>query len=163
MSLPRILTSRPALCAADLLLAVLTVAGLVEAAGLLGNGVDDFSRVEAILDGIGVIFVSYGVALEERETLMRFFKLYPGLQTPLEEAVDRLCHHYGLFILLMGLLMEVAAEVVQIPNRLFGFPRVEELVFSLGLLSGVFACGLLLRHAWLLRGLSGEVVSEQDA
>ena len=87
MKLAKILTSRLSLCIINGLILTITLTSLYETTKLLFNRTNDFNQIEEILDGIGTIFVAYGVALEERDSLMRFFKLYPQFCNKVEKAV----------------------------------------------------------------------------
>ena len=94
--------------------------------------------------------MAYGVALEERDSLMKFFKLYPRYWTEVEEATDHFSHFYGLCILLLGLFMEVSVEVVKIPNTILNTEGIEGVVFGVGFLFLILASVLLLRLSYVL-------------
>lgn len=144
----RNLTSPTAINLVNLFLILLLLHGISE---VLGN----FSRVaqmqhgmEEILEGLGTILVALGVALEERETLMKFIGVYPAGLTPVQACVDHHCHGYGLLLLLVGLLVEVAVYVIRMPN-------LNTVDFDPALLlAGTAFCALgvvlLARLTWLL-------------
>jgi len=144
------LTSRTAIGLFNILILLLLVQGVLE---VLMNF--EFVReppvqhgMEDIVEGLGTILVALGVALEERETLMKFLKLYPEGLTPFQERVDHCCHGYGLILLLVGLLMEVVVYIVKMPNI-----PTDNIAPAL-LLGGTALCVLsilfLLRLTWLL-------------
>jgi len=142
------LTSRTAINVVNLFLLLLLLHGISE---VLSN----FSRVaelqhgmEETLEGLGTILVALGVALEERETLMKFLGVYPAGLTPVQARVDHHCHGYGLLLLLVGLLVEVAVYVIRMPN-------LNTVDFDPALLlAGTAFCALgvvlLARLTWLL-------------
>jgi hypothetical protein len=150
MRIVRILTSRQAICLFNMIILTITMSTLHQASKLLFNLTNDFEQIEGLLDGISVIFVAYGVALEERDSLMKFFKLYPKYWTHVEDATDRYSHFYGLCILLMGLFMEVSVEVVKVPNAILNTEGIEGVVFGIGFLFSILASVLLLRLSYML-------------
>lgn len=142
------LTSRTAINLVNLFLLLLLVHGIYD---VLAH----FSRVEELqhgmeetLEGLGTILVALGVALEERETLMKFLGVYPDGLTPVQACVDHHCHGYGLLLLLVGLLIEVAVYLIRMPD-------IETVDFDPALLlagTGFCVLGVLLlaRLIWLL-------------
>jgi len=150
MRIARILTNRLAICLFNVIILMITMSTLYQAFKLLFNLTNDFDQIEGILDGISVIFVAYGVALEERDSLMKFFELYPKYWTAVEEATDHFSHFYGLCILLLGLFMEVSVEVVKIPNTILNTEGIEWVVFGIGFFFLILASVLLLRLSYVL-------------
>ena len=150
MKIAYIFLHRISIAILNVVLFFITALSLYRAGVLLFNVVEDARELELLLDGVGVILVAYGVALEERETLMKFFKLYPGLQNEREERIDKIYHFYGLWFLLLGLFMEVAVEIVKIPYSLFNIPYIEAFIFGAGSFFSVIAAVFLLRHAFFL-------------
>ncbi len=144
----RNLTSPTAINLVNLFLILLLLHGISE---VLGN----FSRVaqmqhgmEEILEGLGTILVALGVALEERETLMKFIGVYPMGLTPVQARVDHHCHGYGLLLLLVGLLVEVAVYVIRMPN--LNTVDFDPALLLAGTAFCVLGVVLLARLTWLL-------------
>jgi hypothetical protein len=129
---------------------MITMSTLYQASKLLFNLTNDFNEIEELLDGISVIFVAYGVALEERDSLMKFFDLYPKYWTDVEEATDHFSHFYGLCILLLGLFMEVSVELVKIPNTVLNTEGIEGVIFGIGFFFSILTSVLLLRLSYVL-------------
>jgi hypothetical protein len=150
MRIAKIMLSRVAVCVLNGIILMITVSTLYEASKLLFNLTNDFDQIEGLLGGPSAIFVAYGVALEERDYLMQFFKLYPTYWNHAEEATDGFCHFYGLCILLLGLFMEVSVEVVKIPNTVLNTTGIEEVVFGVGFLFSVVTLVLLIRLSYVL-------------
>jgi hypothetical protein len=111
---------------------------------------NDVLPIENLLDGIATIFVAYGVALEERDTLMKFFRLYPRYLDDGQKETDAVCHFYGLSYLLVGLFMEVAIETIKLPHKVFNTVMAEEIVFGIGFVFCLAGGVLLLKNIYLL-------------
>ena len=142
------LTSRQSIAAANILLALLMFQGVWDISGLWNQLDQCQNHMEEILEGLGTILVAFGVALEERETLMKLLGVYPVGLTQLQKQVDHHCHGYGLFLLLLGLFVEVSVYIIRMPD-------LNTLDFDPGLIVAgtllTFYGGLLLlRLAWLL-------------
>ncbi|MFX6861620.1 hypothetical protein ABTH25_19845, partial [Acinetobacter baumannii] len=71
-----------------------------------------------IMEGLGVIYIGYGVVVEERASIFEAVGLYPALRTDAQEIVDHICHAYGLGYLCFGLLLEIVLYCVKLPNWL---------------------------------------------
>jgi hypothetical protein len=158
MLITRILTHRFVICFINAVILTITLAIIYQTTILLANQTNDFNKIEDILDGIGIIFVAYGVALEERDTLMKFFNLYPKYENARENRTDLSCHFYGLCLLLLGLFMEVSAEVVRVPNMILNTEGIEGLIFGIGLLFCSLTIVTLLRFSYVLLRLKRSVV-----
>ena len=147
-SLLQYLTGRTAINLGNLVLILLLLHGIWEVLGNYARIAEMQDGMEEILEGLGTILVALGVALEERETLMKFIGVYPAGLTPLQARVDHHCHGYGLLLLLVGLFVEVAVYVIRMPN-------LNTIDFDPGLiLVGAAFCVLgtllLMRLTWLL-------------
>jgi hypothetical protein len=147
----RRLASRPGIIALNLVVLVISLATLWRAVHLLFNAGNDVDQIDSLLDGVAVIFVAYGCALEERDSIMKFFKAYAGDgDARREEAINRACHDYGLVLLLLGLFMEVAVEVTKIPDTILRRLSAEGPVFGIGCLFCALVIGALVRHCIVL-------------
>ena len=160
MRLGRFLTHRYTLIVFNLVLLAILFNSFWEAFGYLTDAVNNADEIEEVLDGLGAIFVAYGVALEERETLMKIFRLYPKLQNPLEEEIDHICHISGLLLLVAGLFMEVAVEAVKLPDSIFNTRGLETWVFCAGFLFGTLAAGVLIHQAYKLLVVRRRVMNQ---
>jgi len=145
-----VLTHRLTILSMNAVLAVIALVTLWDTFILLRDMAGNVDAIENLLDGIATIFVAYGVALEERDTLMKVFKLYPHLESARQTATDKLCHFYGLSYLLIGLFMEVMIEVVKLPYRVLNNPAAEGAIFAIGLLFCLAAVVLLVRNSFSL-------------
>lgn len=141
------LLSRGGIIAMSILLALLMLQGCWDI-------VDDFARIdqrqhdmEEVLAGLAAILVAFGVATEERGTLLSFIGLYPDGQTPQQQRENHYCHGYGVSLLL-GLFVEVAVYLIRMPdlNTVDFDPALIVLSMLLSLWGGI----MLLRLSWLL-------------
>jgi len=80
-----------------------------------------------ILEGVGVILIGWGVAIEERPSLCSIFGLAGTGEASFEAGVDLLCHSSGIGLLIFGLFSEIAVVAVHLPNHIVpteGFDHV---------------------------------------
>lgn len=150
MNIPLVLTHRRTIIVLNGILFLITLGVIYDAFVLFFRAGNDALPIENLLDGIATIFVAYGVALEERDTLMRFFRLYPQYLDERQKETDAVCHFYGLNYLLVGLFMEVAIETIKLPHKVFNTLMAEEVVFGIGLVFCLTGCVLLLKNMYLL-------------
>jgi hypothetical protein len=88
-------------------------------------------EVERIFEGLAVLSISYGVALESRQDLMPIFRLYPDHDNPTDRRIDQVCHDFGIGILLGGLFMEIPVQAVTVPDHIFFTQGLEVRVLTL--------------------------------
>lgn len=147
-SLLHCLTSRTAINLGNLVLLLLLAQGTWEVLGNYQRIAEMQHGMEEILEGLGTILVALGVALEERETLLKFLGVYPAGLTPLQARVDHHCHGYGLLLLLVGLFVEVAVYVIRMPN--LDTVNFDPSLILVGAGFCVLGAVLLARLTWLL-------------
>jgi hypothetical protein len=129
----------------NLILLAIIFSIVVEFITLVMTPENDIKEMVEMCNGIAIILYGYGVALESREPLMRYLKLYPDFATPLQYEVDRLCHKFGLFILLLALAQEVLVHLVTIPARVLNTAGKESYIFSVCITMMVLVSFLLIR------------------
>jgi hypothetical protein len=144
------LTGRYGIFTINLLLLILSIATLWVMLPMIFNSVNNVAELEDISEYMGVMLIGYGVAVEERNSFMQIFKLYPKFTTPLQEHVDHLCHEYGLCYLLLGLFMEMCVACIKIPNAIINTDRLEPVIFGLSAIFLTWNTLLMLRHCWFL-------------
>lgn len=143
-----ILTSRSGLILLSVLFALLMFQGVWDILEDILHIDQHQHAMEEILEGLGTILVAYGVALEERETLLKFLGVYPAALTPQQARVDHHCHGYGLSLLLLGLFAEVSVYLIRMPDlNTADFDPALIVVSTLFCLAGGV---MLLQLSWLL-------------
>lgn len=152
------LTGRTAINAMNVVLILLLAQGVWLILAGFPVEAEKQHALEEILEGLGTILVALGVALEERETLLKFLGVYPQGLTPLQAEIDHHCHGYGLLVLLVGLFAEVAVYIVRMPNL-----ETVDIDPAL-LLAGTAFCALgallLARLSWALWRAQGQAHQE---
>lgn len=150
-----VLLNRFTIIAFNAIIMIIMISSVWELLSLLGNHVDDFDRMEDILEGIATVLISYGVVLEERDSLLEMSDCHAMLQDKKEQQINYFCHNYGIILLVFGLLAEVASELVKIPDNIFNTAGIEGIMFGIGavilLLSGV----AIARFCWRLLRVAG--------
>jgi uncharacterized membrane protein len=127
-----LLLNRYTLALFNLLLVTIIVFALWDLVKLLLSTEKDMEEMVTIMSGIGAIMVSYGIVLEERESLMQIFKCYPKYQNEKEAAVDEIAHDGGIVLLVLGLFVEITAQFVEIPDRIINTDGLETVIFVIG-------------------------------
>ncbi|HPL17945.1 MAG TPA: hypothetical protein PLM53_11940 [Spirochaetota bacterium] len=84
-----------------------------------------------LCNGIAIILYGYGVAIEFRGSLMKNFRLYPAFADRLQEATDTLCHVYGIYFLLLGLVQEILIHIVIMRSRVLDIIGNENYIFAI--------------------------------
>jgi hypothetical protein len=110
---------------------------------------DDVSQpeLEDLSSGIGVILVGYGVIAESIETLKKIFGVYPIYHSALGERIDVIHEHYGLLLLVLGLLIEIPAEIVKLPNDTLEIGGAEPYLFAAGFIFSIVSLLLLVQYS----------------
>ena len=144
------MTSRVFLSLINLVIIWSGVNSILDMIPTLSNASNDMVILENIAEGYATILIAYGVAAEERSTLMEFLKLYPVYRTPVQVATDHVCHHYGLFLLLLGLFVELCSELVKLPNAIVNTQGIESLMFGVAAALTAVSIGTIFRFTWLI-------------
>ncbi len=84
------------------------------------SGMNHIHSAIELWEGFGTIVLGFGVALEERETLKKIFKI-----TPASDGVDELAHDFGVIFVMLGVMIEVLAWLVKIPNEVLNTENIE--------------------------------------
>ncbi|MEF2231718.1 MAG: hypothetical protein V3571_12375 [Pseudodesulfovibrio sp.] len=144
LTLLTLLISRRGIALINLIIVAFIALISFELYELMADAASNADEIEEILDTVGVILIAWGVALEERGTLMESFGAYAGGCPAAEEHADHASHVYGLAALLLGLFMEVAVELVKIPDHVVNTFGIEHILFWIGIFFMVVSAGLLL-------------------
>ncbi|MBF0480477.1 MAG: hypothetical protein HQK81_00680 [Desulfovibrionaceae bacterium] len=158
-----VFTGRYGIIAINVLLIFVSVLSLLITLPMIFNAVGNVLELEDTYEYLGVILIGYGVAVEERQSFMRIFRLYPAFETRLQQQVDHICHEYGLCFLLLGLFMEMCVACIKIPNTIVNTERIEDIVFAASAFFLTWNTILMLRHCWfMLRANTDDQRSEHE-
>ena len=142
-----ILFSRVGIIAMCVVLALLMFQGVWDVFDSL-HVTNQQHAMEEIIAGLAAILVAFGVALEERETLLKFVELYPDGLSSQQARIDHHCHGHGLALLLLGLFSEVAVYLIRMPD--INTVDFDLALIVLGALLNLVGGVMLIRLSWLL-------------
>ncbi len=120
------LMSRYGMIGFNLIVFVVSIFSALNLIKLFIDPANNIKEIDDILNAIATIFVAYGVALEERETIFRIFGSVKTAICTVEERLNHLAHDYGLMFLVTALFVEVTSEIVKIPGIILKMPYIEE-------------------------------------
>jgi hypothetical protein len=150
----RIFTSVPCIGVIGLLILVPLSLGIMAATRDLIAGKDVEHIVDA-LEGLAIILIGWGVAIEERKSLREMAHLLEMRDPGRQAAIDQVCHSSGICLLILGLFAEIGVESVRLPNDIMpteGFDPlvawVSVVLLVIGLLVLIHHLGLLIATAW---------------
>lgn len=107
---------------------------------------NEFAQIMEILDGVSVIYIGYGVLMEERESIFSTLRVYPRHETPREHKINSICHGYGVGYLVLGLLMEILTYGLRMPTWLLDSRGRETPVLYLGVAMVLIVVLMLMLH-----------------
>lgn len=99
-----------------------------------------------ILEGVGVVLIGWGVAVEERPSLREIFHLEGGPNEALERGIDVLCHSSGVGMLIFGLFAEIAVTAVRLPNHVVPTEGFDNVVLYISAFFVGLGTYVLLQH-----------------
>jgi len=126
--------SKKGLIAFNLVIFVVAVFSVFDIYKLFSTPTNDSKEIDHILNAIATIFVAYGVALEERESITRIFSIKDAKSDETETKLDHLSHDFGLVFLVIALFVEVTSEIVKIPDLIFNFSMLEPFMSVTGII-----------------------------
>lgn len=101
-----------------------------------------------VMDGMGVIMIGYGVALEERRALRALAGNLESINRHWEEAIDHHCHSQGLLLLVFGLFVEMCVACIEIPNHIVNTGGIERPVLGLSIFFLLLCVLVMLNYSW---------------
>ena len=107
---------------------------------------DHFHEAVELWEGFGTILLGYGVILEERSTLKNILKIKIDHDDPVEE----LCHDFGVYFVIFGVLIEIFAWLVKIPNEVLDTYQVELVLINVSAIVAFISACFQLRFGILL-------------
>jgi hypothetical protein len=147
--LMRVFTSVPCFGLIGLLIMVPLSLGIYAACRDLVAG-KDVEHVAEILEGLGVILIGWGVAIEERHTLREMAHLIGLPDEQRQTAIDDVCHSSGIGLLILGLFAEICVESVRLPNDVMPTEGVDPLICWLAVCFLTAGALTLLHHLVVL-------------
>jgi len=152
--LMRIFVSAPCFLVVGLLIMIPLGLGIFAACrDLLGGR--DVEHIAEILEGLGVILIGWGVAIEERHTLREMAHLVDLPDEERQAAIDRVCHSSGIGLLILGLFAEICVEAVRLPNDVMPTEGIDPIIcwvsvtfLAAGALTLIHHLGMLVATAW---------------
>jgi hypothetical protein len=102
---------------------------------------DHFHEAVELWEGFGTILLGFGVILEERGTLREIF----GFHSDHHNKIEALCHDYGVFFVILGVLIETFAWLIKIPNVVLDTYEVEYALLNFAAIMAVIAAILQFR------------------
>ena len=99
-----------------------------------------------ILEGVGVVLIGWGVAIEERPSLREIFHLEGGMNEALEAGIDLICHSSGIGLLIFGLFAEIAVTAVRLPQHVVPTEGFDPVVLCISTVFVVLGLYVLLQH-----------------
>jgi hypothetical protein len=142
--LVRVFISPPAIAIFNLLILFPLVLAIWEVAHSKWDGHELHEALD-IVEGMGVILIGWGVALEERQALRHIFHLLGGNDENWQAIVDHMCHSAGLGLLIFGLFAEMCVEAIRLPNTIINTKGIDPLVLA-GSLAFLLICIYVIAH-----------------
>lgn len=126
------LLSRWTLILFNVLISYVCVLAAIDVVMMIVNNGHFAVQVE-VMDGMGVIMIGYGVALEERHALRDLAGPLSRINRNWEAAIDKHCHSQGLLLLVFGLFVEMCIACIEIPNHVVDTGGIEKPVLALSI------------------------------
>ncbi|MFI5033288.1 MAG: hypothetical protein ACHQPH_21565 [Reyranellales bacterium] len=150
--LMRVFTSVPCIGIVGLLIMFPLVLGIVAAQRDLRAG-KDVEHIAEMLEGLGIILIGWGVAIEERHSLRQMAGLIGSPDSEREIAIDHVSHSNGICMLILGLFAEIGVEAVRLPNDVLPTFDFDEGVTWITIGFVVVGGLVLLHHLAMLAGI----------
>ena len=158
----RIVLNRYFLIVVNFILIFIIVSSIIELTKLLLTPENDIKEMLKICTGVAIILYGYGVSMETRRPLMTHLKIYPQNDSQLQQLADSLCHKYGIFTLLLGLVMEILTRLIIIPNKVLNTEGKELYIFAVCLTILIFVLWLQLLFSYKLIRLVGTAAKQKE-
>ncbi len=103
-----------------------------------------------VVEGMGVILIGWGVALEERGEIREIFGLLRVPDHARQRAIDHGCHSTGIGLLIFGLFAEMCIEAIRLPNHIVYTKGIDPAILGLGAVFMAICVYVLVRHLVML-------------
>ena len=128
----------------DLIILIPVVLSIGVVVATIGH--DKLEEPMDILEGIGVVLIGWGVAIEERPSLRVIFGLTAAADPAFEAGIDALCHSSGIGLLILGLFSEIAVTAVRLPNNIVPTEGFDHWVLYVSTAFIAFGAFVLAQH-----------------
>ena len=98
---------------------------------------EDVHEGAELWKGVGAVLLGYGVVLEERHHVRKLFSC-PSEKT---SRMEKVCHEYGVSLVILGVVIEILAYLIKIPNEVLNTDGLEPWFLNT---ASVFASGAAL-------------------
>ena len=115
------------------------------------NPANHFEEAVELWEGYGTILLGLGVILEEHASLGHIFGLRRNADSE-ANAVERVCHDYGVLFCVLGVIVELFAWLVKIPNIVLDSYGVEFAFINISGLAAAICAILQVRFQFEILG-----------
>ena len=91
----------------------------------------NLALIEGAFDAAAVLLISYGVAIEENEALMKILSAYPKKYNKFHKLMDHITHDCGLLILVLGLAIEIPVQLLKVSNDIIDTLTYEKTLIAI--------------------------------
>ena len=127
----------------DLIILVPVVLSIVVVLSAIWQG--KIEEPTDVLEGVGVVLIGWGVAIEERPSLRVIFGL-ASADPAFEAGIDLLCHASGIGLLILGLFSEIAVAAVRLPNNIVPTEGIDHWVLYVSTAFVMLSAFVLAQH-----------------
>lgn len=121
----------------------------IKATWLVLRPLDHFEEAVELWDGYATILLGFGVVLEERSTLRKILKTtWSEQRRKTEVFVEEVCHDYGVLLVVLGVIIELFAWLVKIPNEVLDTYGIEFGLLNVAAFAALIAAMLQLRFLY---------------
>jgi hypothetical protein len=110
------------------------------------NPSNHFEEAVELWEGYGTILLGIGVILEEHSSLAHILGIRAGELE--EDAVEKACHDYGVIFVVFGVIVEMFAWLVKIPNVLLDAYAVEFTFIQISAIAATICAILQIKFSY---------------
>jgi multisubunit Na+/H+ antiporter MnhG subunit len=147
----RVLLSPAAIAVIDLLILIPLALSIVDVMQDLWTRPDIHEPMD-IVEGMGVILIGWGVALEERAAMRGIFGLMDVPDPARQNHIDHVCHHTGIGLLVFGLFAEICVEAIRLPDRIIDTKGINHAILAVSVVFLAISAFIMVRHIAVLFG-----------
>ncbi|TAJ84015.1 hypothetical protein [Reyranella sp.] len=145
----RFLISPIFIAAINLLILFPMVLSIIDVAKSVFRHVDTHEPV-TITSTVALIMIGWGVALEERDVIRKFFGVSGRPDEARQAHIDKVCHDFGVAQLVLGLFAEIAVAMISLPDRIINTASYEYPLLAISLTLIAIAAVFQVRHIFVL-------------